>query len=130
MFTGVGSVSVFVEDQDRAKDFYVNTLGMELFDDAPLYPGAPNRWISVAPKGTFTTIILYKADENWEHYAHVVGKQQALTVQVDDMMKMYDQLTAKGVQFVAPPDPQPWGTYATLIDSEGNQIILVERPKA
>jgi hypothetical protein len=47
----VGTVSVFVSDQDRAKDFYTNTLGFELRRDEPLAPGATARWVAVAPKG-------------------------------------------------------------------------------
>jgi predicted enzyme related to lactoylglutathione lyase len=34
-----------------------------------------------------------------------------------------------GVTFVQEPDVQPWGTYATLEDSEGNHILLVEQPR-
>ncbi|MBC8171722.1 MAG: VOC family protein, partial [Anaerolineae bacterium] len=59
MIKMVGTVSVFVSDQDRAKDFYVNKLGMELHRDSPLYPGATTRWVSVAPAGAQTEIVLY-----------------------------------------------------------------------
>ena len=39
----VGTVSVFVADQQRTKDFYTNTLGFELRTDAELYPGSQAR---------------------------------------------------------------------------------------
>jgi len=35
---GVGTVSVFVSDQDRAKKFYAEALGFELRTDEPLFP--------------------------------------------------------------------------------------------
>jgi uncharacterized glyoxalase superfamily protein PhnB len=38
-------------------------------------------------------------------------------------------LKAKGVTFTQEPDAQPWGNYAMIRDSEGNQLILVEQPK-
>ena len=44
----IGTVSLFVNDQDRAKEFYTNVLGFELRTDAPLYPGATARWVAVA----------------------------------------------------------------------------------
>jgi catechol 2,3-dioxygenase-like lactoylglutathione lyase family enzyme len=125
----VGTVCVFVSDQDRAKAFYTNTLGMELREDQPLYPGATNRWVAVAPQGAETEIILYLPDENWQHYKQVVGKSQALTLNVTDMSALHDDLKSKGVKFVQEPDAQPWGTYATIEDSEGNKLILVEPPK-
>ncbi len=49
----VGTVSVFVADQQCAKDFYTNTLGFDLRTDAELYPGqkpAGSRWPLWVPK--------------------------------------------------------------------------------
>jgi catechol 2,3-dioxygenase-like lactoylglutathione lyase family enzyme len=126
----VGTVCVFVSDQDRAKAFYTNVLGMELRNDSPLYPGAASRWIAVAPKGSNTDIILYLPDENWEHYKQTVGKSQALTLDVSNIAAVHAELKAKGVKFVQELDVQPWGTYATIQDSEGNRLILSEPPKA
>src|SRR5512146_3503313 len=128
MINRVGNVSLFVNDQDRAKDFYTRILGFELRQDAPLYPGATNRWVSVAPKGAETEVTLYVPDENWEHYRQTVGKSQAITFNVTDMNAVYKDLKAKGVTFTSEPDKQPWGTYATILDSEGNSLLLVEQP--
>lgn len=128
MIDRVGTVCIFVADQDRAKAFYTNVLGFELHGDDPLYPGATARWLAVAPKGAETEIILYLPDENWEHYRQVVGQSQAITLNVTDMAATYDALQNKGVVFVQEPDVQPWGTYATIQDSEGNRLILVEQP--
>ncbi len=129
MIDRVGTVSLFVQDQDRAKAFYSDVLGFEVRTDAPLYPGATNRWVAVAPPGADTEVILYLPDEHWAHYQQVVGKPQALTFNVTDMAALHADLTAKGVTFIQAPDPQPWGTYATIQDSEGNHVILVEQPK-
>ena len=129
MISRVSTVSVFVKDQDRAKDFYTKVLGFELRTDAPLFPGAETRWIAVAPPGAETEIILYLPDDNWEHYAHVVGKSQALTFDVPDTAGTYAKLKELGVNFLQAPDEQPWGTFATIEDSEGNKLLLVEQPK-
>jgi predicted enzyme related to lactoylglutathione lyase len=126
---GVGTVSLFVEDQDRAKEFYTNVLGFELRMDQPLYPGASARWVAVAPPGAKTEVVLYVPDENWEHYKQVVGQSQALTFNVSDMTALYSKLKGKGVTFVQEPDQQPWGTYAMIEDSEGNRLILVQPPR-
>lgn len=128
MFNKVGTVSVFVDDQQRAKQFYTEKLGFELRVDAELYPGAEARWIAVAPEGAETELILYQADDNWSHYQQVIGKAQAVTLDVDGVKKIYEDLKAKGVQFATEPDAQAWGTFVTMIDSEGNHILLVEQP--
>ena len=129
MIEHVGTVSVFVKDQERAKKFYTDVLGLELRADAPLYPGASARWVAVAPQGAQTEIILYLPDENWDHYSQVIGKSQALTLNVTDMTSLHADLTAKGVSFIQEPDEQPWGTFAIIQDSEGNRLIVVEQPK-
>jgi lactoylglutathione lyase len=124
------TVCIFVSDQNRAKNFYTEILGFELRADNPLFPGASARWIEVAPKDSATVVILYLPDENWQHYIQVVGKSQAVTFRVTDMAALAKDLKAKGVNFVQEPDVQPWGTYATIQDSEGNSLILVEHPKS
>ena len=128
MIDRIATVCIFVKDQDRALKFYTQTLGFELRRDDPLYPGATARWVAVAPNGATTEAILYLPDENWAHYQQVVGQSQAMTFNVVDMDALYADLSAKGVLFVQKPDRQPWGTYATIEDSEGNRLILVEPP--
>jgi catechol 2,3-dioxygenase-like lactoylglutathione lyase family enzyme len=124
----VSTVSVFVNDQDRARDFYTQVLGFELRRDEPLFPGAEARWVAVTPVGSETEVILYLPDENWEHYQGVVGKSQALTFEVTDMAALQVDLKDKGVNFIQEPDEQPWGTFAIIQDSEGNHLILVQQP--
>ena len=127
MFKAISSVSLFVADQDRAKDFY-SKIGFEVRTDVPLYPGADTRWLAVAPPGATTEAILYKVDEHWQHYEGVIGKPQALTFSVADLSTLVDDLKAKGVAFANDPSEESWGTYATMIDSEGNHLILVQQP--
>ena len=59
--TEVGTVIVPVTDQDRAREFYVGTLGFEVRMDAEFAPG--ERWLEVAPPGAATTIALIRMDE-------------------------------------------------------------------
>jgi catechol 2,3-dioxygenase-like lactoylglutathione lyase family enzyme len=50
MITSVGTVSVFVSDQDCAKEFYTDVLGFELRTEAPSTPGQqPGGWPSLQP---------------------------------------------------------------------------------
>ena len=125
MFKAIGTVCLFVNDQDKAKNFWVNKVGFELRSDMPMGPSA--RWVAVAPAGSYTEMILYKLDENWEHYRNVVGKSQAITIDVNDMKQVHDTLKANGVKFVLEPESQIWGIQAIIQDDEGNQVILIQR---
>src|SRR3954447_9185177 len=52
----VGTVVIPVSDQDRAIEFYVDTLGFEKRADVPF--GNGYRWIEVGPAGAQTTIAI------------------------------------------------------------------------
>ncbi|HEY3291930.1 MAG TPA: VOC family protein [Anaerolineae bacterium] len=127
MIRNVGTVCLFVNDQDKARDFYVNKLGLELRQDFPM---GPSRWLAVAPKGADTEVILYKTDANWEHYRQVVGKSQAITFNVTDMAALHAELKGKGVRFALEPETQPWGIQAIILDDEDNGVVLIELAKA
>ena len=53
----IGSVPVFVSDQDRALEFYRDKLGFEVVMDMPMAPGV--RWLVVAPVRGATEFILF-----------------------------------------------------------------------
>src|ERR1700716_3302851 len=52
----VGTVVVPITDQERAIDFYVNTLGFEKRTDVPV--GDSYRWVEVAPADAVTTLAI------------------------------------------------------------------------
>jgi catechol 2,3-dioxygenase-like lactoylglutathione lyase family enzyme len=47
----IGLVEVFVDDQDRARDFYTGMLGLEVKDDAAY--GESGRWLTVVSPQDF-----------------------------------------------------------------------------
>jgi len=36
-------------------------------------------------------------------------------------------LAGRGVEFVSPPEKQPWGTFAVFKDPDGNTFVLSSR---
>jgi catechol 2,3-dioxygenase-like lactoylglutathione lyase family enzyme len=52
----VGTICVPVSDQERAIEFYVETLGLEKRTDVPFGDGY--RWVEVGPAGADTTIAI------------------------------------------------------------------------
>jgi predicted enzyme related to lactoylglutathione lyase len=39
----------------------------------------------------------------------------------------YQELHMRGVEFTAPPQKQPWGTFAVFKDPDGNTFVLSSR---
>jgi catechol 2,3-dioxygenase-like lactoylglutathione lyase family enzyme len=120
VITNISVVSIPVSDQDRAKDFYVNTLGFDLLVENEMMPGS--RWIQVAPKGAQTSLTLV----NWfEHMP--AGSVDGLVIATDDIESAYSALVAKGVTFDGPPQDQMGGIMTTFHDPDGNGLVLWQR---
>lgn len=110
-------VSVPVSDQQAAKAFYTDLLGFELIAEATF--GDDLRWIQVGPAGGQASLTLVTWFDQMP-----AGSLRGLVIETDDLDQDYERLTASGVTFLGPPSPQPGGTFATLVDPDGNQISL------
>lgn len=113
----ISVVSVPVSDQQQAKRFYTEQLGWELIAEATF--GDDLRWIQVGPAASQSSITLVTWFDEMPP-----GSLRGLVIESDDLESDYDALRLRGVAFLAPPQPQAGGTFATLIDPDGNHISL------
>jgi len=105
MIQGIQIVSVPVADQERARAFYVDTLGFEIRADDSWGEGM--RWVEVAPKGSAISLTLVTWFESMPP-----GTMQGLVVGADDIQATYDELDARGVPLDFPPTEMPGGRQA------------------
>src|SRR5438552_1660415 len=110
-------VGIPVTDQDRALAFYREKLGFKIATDAPM--GEGQRWIELKIPGAETAVVLFTPKGHEER----VGSFFNGSFATDDVEKSYEDLKAKGVE-VTEPKQEPWGTYLTFKDSEGNEFVL------
>ena len=54
------------------------------------------------------------------------GGMHGLGMDVDDCQKTYEELRAKGVEFMQEPSERPYGVEAVCRDNSGNWMVLVE----
>lgn len=113
--TNVKIVTVPVTDQERAKDFYVGTLGFEVLVDQRM---GPVRWLQVAPKGAQTAFTLATAEQGF-----TPGSAAGIILQSDDLDSDCASLKQAGAAVDGPTD-QPWGRQAVLADPDGNRFVL------
>jgi len=121
MIKRIKFLGIPVADQDRALRFYTEKLGFRILTDQEF--NEKQRWIELSIPGAETGISLFTP----EGLENRVGTFLNTSWEVENIAKTYDELTARGVEFAKPPEKQPWGTYAVLKDSEGNQIVLSSR---
>jgi predicted enzyme related to lactoylglutathione lyase len=122
MISGVSKVVVPVDDQERAKEFWVDRLGFELRRDESY---EDERWIEVSPPGQDLLLVLSKRT------AHEA--RQALPAQLPhspvffncaDIEQTYRELTGRGVEFPVPPARQHFGWWSLFADPDGTRYAL------
>ena len=118
---GVRTVGIPVRDQDRALEFYAETLGFEKLMDAPVEQ-LGGRWIEMSPPGSAITIALTHARED------VAGVDTRIRFTTDDAAALHSQLSASGVDV---DELLLWDGIPPMFDfrdPDGNVLYVSEVP--
>jgi predicted enzyme related to lactoylglutathione lyase len=132
----IANAQVWVHDQDEALAFYTEKLGMEVRVDAGFEEMGDFRWLTVGPPGQPDVSIVLMAipgapmvdAETHEQIRSLMAKGFAGTVflTTDDCQASYEELVARGVEFVEPPEARPYGIDSGFRDPSGNSIRLTQ----
>lgn len=133
MITNVSLVTLYVTDQDDARDFYVDKLGFEPRTDVTLGEGF--RWVTVAHPDhpeLEVTLMLPGPPLNDEMAAAIRrelanGSMGGFGLSTTDCRKDHQELSSRGVEFIQEPAERPYGIEAVMRDNSGNWLVLVER---
>ena len=135
MITKMSHFAFFVKNQEQAKDFYVGKLGFEVRTDATMDNGF--RWLTVGPKGQpdIEIILIEPKPSPMFDEAAAANVRNLLdrdmlgagAFETDDCKKTYEELKAKGVEFVSPPNEQFYGIEAVFKDGCGNWFSMTQR---
>lgn len=127
MIEGVSQVIVEVEDQDRALEFWTETIGFELVQDAPY--GEGGRWIEVRTRDKATILVLRPRQGERSKAPDELPTSNTFFY-CDDLSRTYNELRARGIEFAQPPVQQSWGWWSMFEDQEGNRFALGPREQA
>ncbi|HEY8548214.1 MAG TPA: VOC family protein [Acidimicrobiales bacterium] len=133
MITHVSLATVWVTDQEAAKDFYVDKLGFQVATDVTMGDGY--RWLTIAhPEHPELELTLMRPGPPLDDEAAATvsrllakGTMHAVGLATDDCRKTFEELSAKGVEFVQEPSDRPYGVEAVMRDNSGNWLVMVER---
>jgi predicted enzyme related to lactoylglutathione lyase len=132
----ISVAQLWVNDQDEALAFYTGKLGFEVRSDATLPEMGDFRWLTVGPVGQPDVAIVLMAipgppvmdAETGDQVRSLMAKGFAGTVflATDDCLASYEELKARGVEFVEPPEERPYGIDSSFRDPSGNHIRLTQ----
>ncbi|WP_067838362.1 VOC family protein [Nocardia lijiangensis] len=131
--TNISLVTVYVTDQDEAKRWYIDKLGFVETGDVTMGENG-FRWVTVAHPDhrELEVTLMIPGPPLDEQMAEAVrralanGTHGALGLRTENCQKTFEELSAKGVEFVQPPAERPYGTEAIIRDNSGNWLVLVE----
>jgi catechol 2,3-dioxygenase-like lactoylglutathione lyase family enzyme len=143
MITKFSHTTLFVLDQDKAYDFYVNKLRFKVNTDATMENGY--RWLTVnPPEQPYLEVvlmpILHEAmlksetspegldQESIDAFKVLLKKgiMGAGVMQTNDCRATYEELKARGVQFKGEPKEQFYGTEVVMLDGCGNWFSVTQ----
>lgn len=121
--------SIFVENQDKALEFYSETLGFVKKHDVP---AGEFRWITlVSPDNQGGTELVLEPNDNQaaKDYQNRLFEQGIPVTMfgVDDVRKEYDRLLKHGVKFTMEPTKMGDITIAVFDDTCGNLIQIIQQ---
>ncbi|GAA0102837.1 MULTISPECIES: VOC family protein [Paraclostridium] len=128
MIQSIVHISLVVNDYDEAIDFYTKKLKFNLIEDT-YQPEQDKRWVVVSPPGSNgTAILLARAskEEQMSFIGNQTGGRVFLFLGTDDFWRDYNDMVAKGIEFVREPQEQDYGTVAVFKDLYGNLWDLLQ----
>jgi predicted enzyme related to lactoylglutathione lyase len=134
----ISTTQLWVHDQDEALAFYTQKVGFEVRSDVTVEELGNFRWLTVAPPGQEDVDIVLMAipgapvmdDATAEEVRTLMAKGFAGTIflNTDDCQASYEELSARGIEFVDRPEPRPYGIDSAFRDPSGNNVRLIQPP--
>jgi uncharacterized glyoxalase superfamily protein PhnB len=132
----IANAQLWVNDQDESLAFYTQKLGMEVRMDVTLPEMGNFRWLTVGPVGQpdFAIVLMpipgppMMDADTVEQLRSLISKGFAGTVflTTEDCRASYEELKARGVEFVEEPEERPYGIDSGFRDPSGNSLRLTQ----
>ncbi|MBA2595948.1 MAG: VOC family protein [Chloroflexia bacterium] len=113
-------VFVPVSDVDRAKAFYTDTIGFNADHDQQVNDEL--RFVQLTPPGSTCSIAIGTGLTEM-----TPGSLKGLQMVVSDIEEARDELLGRGAE-VSEIDVQPWGSFVSFSDPDGNTWVLQQFP--
>lgn len=138
MITKITHMNIYVLNQDSACEFYTKKLGFKLVTDVPM--GNDARWLTVSPpEQPEIEIVLFPIAMGKMFSKETADTMKSLiekgtfgcgVFECSDIYATYEELKAKGVEFMKTPKEEFYGIEALFKDDSGNWFSLKQNKPA
>jgi lactoylglutathione lyase len=120
MIRKIATAAVYVDDQQKAVEFWIKQVGFEVHREKPMGPQAS--WIEVGPPGAESCLVIYPKSmmEDWAE------RKPSIVFECENIDQTFAAMRDRGVKFTQEPKAMPWGPFAVFVDNDGNWYGLRE----
>ena len=119
----LGSVTIYVHDQERSLHFYLDQLGFSLARDT--FRPSGDRWLAVSPPDGTAVLTLVSPKPESDEYKRI-GRSADVVFLTEDVVGKFHQWRERGVRFQGEPQVHPSGVIsASFEDLDGNSFTLL-----
>ncbi|MEN9742178.1 MAG: hypothetical protein RIR66_1134 [Actinomycetota bacterium] len=125
--SGLGMVTIVVDDYDKAIAHYCQSLGFKLIEDTKL--DEAKRWVVLSTGSTGLNILLAKASNDAQMAAigNSTGGRVAFFLYTNNFDQTYADYLERDIEFTEQPRNEKFGKVVVFKDSYGNKWDLIER---
>lgn len=122
MITNISRITLFVNDQKKAKDFWVDKMGFHVAAQQKLEQG---EWLEVAPPNGEVRFVLYDKDLMKKQNSQAITAHPSLILSTLHLGNTRKILKERGVD-IEEIITMPYGSMCTFYDPDGNAYLLRE----
>lgn len=124
MINNISKITIYVEDQEAAKEFWVNKLKFVIKFEQQMGPNM--KWIEVAPsENSQTTFILYDKSLMKVQNPNMNVEHPSIILSTTDIDKAYSEMQNNSVE-VGELMTMPYGRMFSFKDLDKNDYMLRE----
>ena len=118
MIKKIGTVAIYVEDQNKALKFWTEKVGFVVRDNKNMGNGFS--WMELGPKDAESCLVIYPK-KLMSNYSEL---KPSIVFICDDIQEICSELKKKGVIFSKEVSSLAWGKFAAFMDEDGNEFGL------
>ena len=122
--TGIGGIFFKAKDAPALRAWYQRHLGI----DVQAWGGAAFTWTGADGKPSGGTTIWSIGPQEGDHFAPSTAPFM-INYRVEDVRALVEQLKGEGCNVHGKIDASEYGTFAWVIDPEGNKVELWQPPE-
>lgn len=124
MINKIGKITIYVDDQEKAKEFWIKKVNFVVKAENPMGPNV--KWLEVGPsKDEFTTFILYDRKLMLSQNPDTNVSHPGIMLSTSDAESTYAEMKSNGVE-VEELLIMPYGKMFNFKDQENNKYMVRE----